>query len=291
MASKSDKKVVRVEATPETHVEGSAATWKPTPEAKRKAITFRIIAAVLWLLAIGGEVYAIFWVLRQPPINMTVLIIDLVAIAVLAIGGSLLWKAANRLDPARKSEPVRFFVQNQLGAIITIIAFLPLIILIFLNKDMDGKQKAIAGGIGIALMVVATLIGISWNPPSVEENTAQQIANEGQVDEYTAIVAELTSGNEVFWTPQGTVYHICADVPELQQESQDAENNVVKTGTVAAAHSDGKEGLTLELQDELEACGLAVPENIEAIVEEVRTLRTTVEEDNAEIAPETTPAP
>ncbi|NKF33718.1 hypothetical protein HER21_45665, partial [Pseudomonas sp. BGM005] len=55
------------------------------------------------------------------------LLVLLVVIAVLAITGSILWKKANRLDPARKSETVRFFVQNQLGAIIAIVAFLPLI--------------------------------------------------------------------------------------------------------------------------------------------------------------------
>jgi hypothetical protein len=283
VASKSEKKVVHVEAETPVAREGSAQ-WKPTGEAKGKATTLRIIAAVLWALAIGAEAFAIFWLLRQDTTQdwfLWAVIGALVVIAILAIVGSMLWKKANRYDPAKKSDKFRFFVQNQFGLIITVIAFLPLIILIFMNKDMDGKQKGIAGGIAIGLLVIAGLFGISWNPPSVEENTAEMIANEGQVDEYTAIVGDLTGGDEVFWTPQGTVYHICSDVPELQQESQDAENNVIKSGTVAAAHSDGKEGLTLEIQDELEACALPVPDNVDAIVEEVRTLRTTVEEDNA----------
>ena len=46
-------------------------------------------------------------------------------IAIFAIAGSLMWKAANKHDPARESEKARFFFQNQLGAIITVIAFLP----------------------------------------------------------------------------------------------------------------------------------------------------------------------
>ena len=279
MASKSEKKVVHVEAETPVAREGSAQ-WKPTGEAKGKATTLRIIAAVLWALAIGAEAFAIFWLLRQDTTQdwfLWAVIGALVVIAILAIVGSLLWKKANRYDPAKKSDKFRFFVQNQLGLIITVIAFLPLIVLIFMNKDMDGKQK----GIAIGLLVIAGLFGISWNPPSVEENTAEMIANEGQVDEYTAIVGDLTGGDEVFWTPQGTVYHICSDVPELKQESQDAENNVIRSGTVAAAHSDGKEGLTLEIQDELEACALPVPDDVDAIVEEVRTLRTTVDEDNA----------
>ena len=83
-----------------------------------------------------------------------------------------LWKKANRLDPAKKSDTVKFFVQNQLGVIIAIIAFVPLIILIFLNKDMDKGQKTTAGIIGIALAALAVVFGIDFDPPSVEQYTA-----------------------------------------------------------------------------------------------------------------------
>ena len=83
--------------------------------------------------------------------NLPLLIGLLVVIAVFAIAGSLMWKAANKHDPASKAEPVKFFVQNQLGAIITVLAFLPLIVLIFMDKDMDPKNKKIAGGIGVVL--------------------------------------------------------------------------------------------------------------------------------------------
>lgn len=55
-----------------------------------------------------------------------------------------MWKAANRHDPASRAEPFRFFVQNQLGAIITLIAFLPLIVLIPMEKNMVPKNKQIA---------------------------------------------------------------------------------------------------------------------------------------------------
>ena len=71
--AKSDKKVVRVESTPAS--EAAESGWKPTPEAKRKAIGFRVIAGVLWLLAIGTEVFTIFWVLRQNPVNLILLIV------------------------------------------------------------------------------------------------------------------------------------------------------------------------------------------------------------------------
>ncbi len=57
-----------------------------------------------------------------------------------------MWKAANKQDPASKADKARFLFQNQLGAIITLIAFVPLIVLIFMDKDMDPKNKKIAGG-------------------------------------------------------------------------------------------------------------------------------------------------
>jgi len=99
-----------------------------------------------------------------------------------AIAGSLMWKAANRHDPATRADGARFFFQNQLGAIITVIAFLPLLVLIFMDKDMDPKNKKIAGGIGAVLAIVATLIGVSWNPPSVEQYTRDMNACAAQIN-------------------------------------------------------------------------------------------------------------
>src|SRR6476660_9073985 len=147
--------------------------WQATQGQKSAAIRLRIFAAIAWAVAIGGEITGVV-MLRQHKFdhgNLPLLIGLLVVIAIFAIGGNLMWKAANKQDPARQSDPARFFFQNQLGAIITLIAFLPLIVLIFMDKDMDPKNKKIAGGVGAVLAVVATLIGVSWNPPSVEQYT------------------------------------------------------------------------------------------------------------------------
>jgi len=267
MAERPKKKTVRVESTPETAA--ASATWAPTPEAKRKAVTFRIIAAVLWVLAIAGEAFAIFWVLRQSPVNMVILIVLIVVIGGLAIGGSMLWKQANRLDPASRGDKVRFFVQNQLGAIITIIAFLPLIILILLNKDMSGAQKGIAAGIAGVVLVVATLLGISWNPPSVE-----------QYDQETNFVVELTGENLVFWTKSGKVYHLCEEASAVNIESKDG---TIYSGTVADAHAAGKDRLTLQVDVEIEQCGLTpLDDATDAPAEQT---------EDAEPTPEPTPAP
>ena len=147
--------------------------WRATHDQKGAATRLRLFAALAWIVAIGGEIAGIV-MLRQHKFdqgNLPLLIGILVGIAIFAIAGSLMWKAANLHDPARQSDTARFFFQNQLGAIITVIAFLPLIVLIFMDKDMDPKNKKIAGGVGVVLAALATFIGIDFNPPSVEQYT------------------------------------------------------------------------------------------------------------------------
>src|SRR3954453_23128188 len=135
-----DKATAEVDVTQE---------WRATHGQKSAAGRLRIFAALSWIVAIGSEVAGVV-LLRQHKFdhgNMPLLIGLLVVIAIFAIAGSLMWKAANRHDPARPSDAARFFFYNQLGAIITVIAFLPLIVLIFMDKDMDPKNKKIAGGV------------------------------------------------------------------------------------------------------------------------------------------------
>lgn len=246
--AESKKKVVRVESTKEAREE-AASSWKPTAESKGKATARRVWALVLWLLAIGGEAFAIFWILKRPKENgefptwaWILLLGTLVVIALLTIFGSMLWKQANRLDPASKSNKLKFFVQNQLGAIITIIAFAPLIVLIFLNKDMDGKQKGIAGIAGIVLLLVSGALNTSYNSASVEQYGAE-----------AAVVEDLTGGDQVYWVINSEVYHLCDEASDLQHDSQDP---TIYSGTVADAHAAGLERLTLKVDEEVEQCGL-----------------------------------
>ena len=105
---------------------------------KSKAKKLRLFAFLAWFLAIGIEVAAYF-VLQKTPINFVLLTVLIVLILIFAILGSYLWKKANRLDPASKKNKIKFFIQNQLGVIMSLIAFAPLIILIFMNKDMSKK--------------------------------------------------------------------------------------------------------------------------------------------------------
>ena len=210
------KKVTRVggEDTPVKE-----ATFTASKESKGKATQFRIFAIISWIIAIGSEVWAIL-LLRKPPVNTTYLIVMIAVIFVFAIIGSLLWKKANRFDPASEKEKIKFFIQNQLGLIITIIAFLPLIILIFTNKDMKGKQKGLVGVIAVIALVVAGFIGIDFNPPSIEQYTQE-----------TARVEELMGKNLVYWTDFGTKYHTYSDCYHINTKKTDE----IFEGTVAKA--------------------------------------------------------
>jgi len=265
--------------------------WQATQDQKGAAKRLRIFAALSWVVAIGGEIAGIV-MLKQHKFdhgNLALLIGILIVIAIFAIAGSLMWKAANRHDPASKADTFRFFVQNQLGAIITLIAFLPLVILIFMDKDMDPKNKKIAGGIGAVLAVVATLIGVSFKPPSVEQYTqdmnqcaaqikasqpttacspevaaqAQDIARDSHaVTEVTKNAQNPTGQDVVYWiapengaktsaTPH--VFHLCEGVSPLRGKT-------VNHGSVTQAYSENATRITEQIAMEQKQCGFASSE-------------------------------
>src|SRR6476619_3905443 len=271
--------------------------WRATQGQKSAATRLRLFAAISWVIAIGTEI-AGFVMLRQHKFdhgNLPLLIGLLVVIAVFAIAGSLMWKAANKHDPARQSDTARFFFQNQLGAIITVIAFLPLIVLIFMDKDMDPKNKKIAGGIGVVLAAGATLIGIDFNPPSVEQYTkdmntcaaeikasqpttdcSPEVAEQAKaIAEDSKTVADATKSaanpnglDRVYWiapengakkavTPH--VFHICQGVSPLRGKA-------VNSGSVTQAYSENATRITKQIPMEQKQCGFAGSEPGKAVI-------------------------
>src|SRR3954462_1970843 len=272
-------------AAPEVDV---TKEWRATHGQESAAKRLRIFAALSWIVAIGTEIAGI--VLRRKHkfdhANLPLLIGLLVVIAIFAIGGSLMWKAANKHDPASKADTVKFFVQNQLGAIITVIAFLPLVVLIFMDKDMDPKNKKIAGGIGAVLAVAATLIGVDFNPPSVENYTkdmnkcaaeiktgqptkdcSPEVADQAKaIAQDSATVADATKSaanpnglDVVYWiapengakkaaTPH--VFHICNAVSPLRGKA-------VNHGSVTEAYAENATRITKQIPMEQAQCGFA----------------------------------
>lgn len=187
---------------------------------KSKATKFRIISVILWLIAIAFEVFAILE-LKKTPINTTLLIVFIALDLIFVVIGSVLWKKANRLDPASTKQKIKFFLQNQLGVIVNIIAFLPLIILLFKNKNLDPKQKKIVTFIAIAALLIAGITGIDFNPPSIE-----------QYQEETERVKALTNGVDyVYWTKSGKSYHLFEDCSYINSDR----TNEIFEGTVVQA--------------------------------------------------------
>ena len=268
--------------------------WQATQGQQSSAKRLRIFAMLAWIVAIGSEIAGIV-MLRQHKFdhgNLALLIGLLVGIAIFAIAGSLMWKAANKHDPARESDQARFFFQNQLGAIITLIAFLPLIVLIFMDKDMDPKNKKVAGVVGAVLAVAATLIGVSWSPPSVEQYTrdmnacaaqiksgqpttacspevaaqAQDIARDSSaVAEATKDAAHPGGQDVVYWiAPEGGakrattphVFHICQGVSPLRGKT-------VNSGSVTKAYAENATRITKQIAMEQKQCGFSAstPDN------------------------------
>ena len=262
--------------------------WRATHGQESAAKRLRIFAALAWIVAIGTEGAGIV-LLRQHKFdhgNLPLLIGLLVVIAVFAIAGSLMWKAANKHDPARKADTAKFFFQNQLGAIITVIAFLPLLVLIFMDKDMDPKNKKIAGGIGALLAVAATLIGVEFNPASVEQYTedmnscaaqikanqpttacSPEVAEQAKaIAQDSATVAEATKSRAnpngldvVYWiapengakksaTPH--VFHICSAVSPMRGKT-------VNHGSVTQAYAENATRITKQIPMEQKQCGFA----------------------------------
>ena len=200
------KKITKVEGEVASSTQATNA-FVPTAESKGKATQLRVIAAILWLLAIAAQVVAISMLFKQP-VNMMWIIILIVVDLALAVTGSVLWKKSNRLDPASEKNKLLFFMQSQLGLVVATIAFLPLIIFILTNKNLDAKQKGILGGIAGVALLIAGITGIDFNPPSVEQYTEQ-----------TARVEELTGNNLVYWTKSGTKYHLFVDCHSINKET------------------------------------------------------------------------
>lgn len=262
--------------------------WQASQGQKGSAKKLRIFAALSWVVAIGTEIAGIV-MLKKGTFNegnLALLIGILVAIAVFAIAGSLLWKAANKHDPASKADGFRFFVQNQLGAIITVIAFLPLLALIFLDKDMDPKNKKIAGIVGAGLAVLATVIGVDFNPASVEQYSedmnscaaqikakepttacSPEVAEQAQAiaDDSEAVAAATKSEanpnglDTVYWIapPTGAkksasalVFHLCKDVSVLREKT-------VNSGSVTEAYAQNATRITKQIEMEQRQCGFA----------------------------------
>ena len=197
MAEKKEHKIVAAE---------TGTTGKVVHEAKPvgNASGLRAGAVVLWVVAFIFEILAILVLFGK--INLTFLpqlwqlIIFLVLDLVCVIIGSQLWKKANHIKPASEKNKVKFWLWNNMGVIVCVFCFLPIIILMLTNKDLDKKTKTIAVVVAIIALLIGGACSLDYNPVSQEQLEA----------------AETALGDEtVYWAPFGKVYHTHEDCGAL----------------------------------------------------------------------------
>ncbi len=164
----------------------------------------RIGAIILWVVAFIFEILALLIVLGK--INLKFiptlwqLIIFLVLDLACVIIGSQLWKKANHIKPASEKNKVKFWLWNNMGVIVCVICFLPIIIVMLTNKELDKKTKVIAVVVAIIALLIGGVASYDFNPVSAEQLEA----------------AESALGDEsVYWAPFGKVYHTHEDCGAL----------------------------------------------------------------------------
>ena len=181
---------------------------KPTGNAALK----RVFAVVFWLLAIAAEVAAIMLLngyLYIPYELKTLLIIAIALDLIFVIIGSQFWKKANHINPPSEKNKVWFFLCSQMGLIVAVIAFCPLIVLLLKNKDkLDKKTKVIVTVIAAVALLVAGACSIDYDPVSQES-----------LAEAKSEVSELTDDGTVYWTRYGRSYHCDINCHTLARSS------------------------------------------------------------------------
>lgn len=204
-------KKAAAETAEEVKTTGKKAEGLTKAEEKSKAITLRIVSAILWVLAIGCEVLAIlclFKALRLPGLSqMWWMIIFIVIDLALCLVAGFLWKKASHLDPFKKTNnKVGFVILTQLGVIMAAICFLPLIILVLASKDkIDKKSKIVVTIVAIVALLIAGLLGADFNPISAEEKAAAE--------------QQLGDFAKVYWTRYGHKYHLYEDCQAIKNST------------------------------------------------------------------------
>lgn len=228
------KKYVKVqsEETENKEIYGKDEHWKiikieQTGDPHQRATTKRVRAIISWIIAIAFEVIGILKL--TDVINWfsglditTFLIICIVLDLIFVIIGSLLWKKANHIDPASEKNKTKFWLWNNLWTILSVIAFLPIIILIFTDKDLDKKSKGLVGGIAIAALAIAGLASYDWNPVSME-----------WLERAEKEVLQVSPSGTVYWAEHSKKYHVDQDCPAFSR------SETVYEGTVRDAYEKG----------------------------------------------------
>jgi len=174
-----------------------------SPEAKAKAKKYRMYAIGLWALALILQAIAIIKLISDDTLIM--MIVAIVVILAIAFFGGRFWKKSNKLDPASEKNPIKFLLQNQLGAIMGVMCFLPMVISIFTSNSISGKTKAIAGTAASVAMTAAGISGAEFDSASIEKYSKE-------IEEQNKTASKLNINSEnVYWSKAGNKYHAFED--------------------------------------------------------------------------------
>ncbi len=177
--------------------------WDPV----KRATTRRWIAVILRLIAI---IFETIWILRLMDIItwfswLEVKYFLLICIAldlIFFIAGSLVWKKANHIDPISEKNKLKFWSWNNLGTILSILAFLPMIIVVLMSKNLDKNTKKLVWWVAVAALAIAWLASYDYNPVSSE----QLLRAEQEV-------LQVSPTGKVYWAPYSKKYHVDPDCP------------------------------------------------------------------------------
>ncbi|MBR4232519.1 MAG: hypothetical protein IKR95_04850 [Oscillospiraceae bacterium] len=208
MAEEKKKKIVSADTGEEVDINN---IQKPAAQAAApvgNATGLRIGAIILWVVAIAFEILALLVVLGKFDLKFMSQLAQLIVFLVLDLAcviiGAQLWKKANRIKPASEKNPLTFWLWNNMGVIVCVLAFIPFIIVLLTNKDIDKKTKAIALVVAIVALLIGGVSSYDFNPVSAEQ---QQAAMEA-------------ISSDVFWTRFGHVYHTHDDCQALNHSEE-----------------------------------------------------------------------
>ena len=182
-------------------------------QTKQSTVGLRIGAIVLWLLAIGFEILALLVAvekfapkfLDKMPLLVPVivlLVLDLICLIV----GSQLWKKANHINPMSEKNKALFWLWNNMGLVVAVLAFVPFIVILATNKDADPKIKKVGAIVAAVALLIGGAASYDWNPVSAEQKEA-------------AMEAITTT---VYWTNtrSGKAYHTHEDCQTLNMTDE-----------------------------------------------------------------------
>ena len=183
--------------------EAKAAALAGQAAMKGNATGLRVGAIVLWVVAIVFELLAVLIVFGKLNITflptMWLLIILLVLDLACVIIGSQLWKKANHIKPASEKNKFLFWLWNNMGVVVACFAFVPIIIIMLTNKNLDKKTKTVATIAAIVALLIGGAASIDYNPVSQEQQEAAM---------------STLGAADVYWTPYGKVYHTHVSLDE-----------------------------------------------------------------------------